>query len=315
MDELTQLRAMRSDIGEPSLDALSPAFRKLDRRMTRAATARARHRRVVAAIAAAAVAVVAVGQGTVAVQAAEVSGVLNAAADETINIVDPVVGPGQFLKVTTKGYGETTTDYEGLAEPLTYWATDTSESYTAYGASGPDVIVRTKGKPENFSSPAAKETAAGWTGEPEIIRDLGAPTTIYDYAAMPRGPRALLEYFDREYNGGSASRDENNWERMLDVLRRGDVPSDLRATLYRAIALLSNVTVGDRRANLDGREGIAIGRTEFLRAGYRQEIIIDPATGQLIGERHISTLSVFGYTAGEVLYSTSVTTQVVDSAP
>jgi hypothetical protein len=172
-----------------------------------------------------------------------------------------------------------------------------------------------------FGTDAKQKVLSGWEAnhQPELVHAVngefyGDPWQQFDIPTLPRDPQALLDWFDRYNNGGGASRAEENWENMVELLRSG-IPADLRASLYKALALLPGVSVGDRTATLDGRTGVAIGRTEWLRGGDRKEIVVDPSTGQLIGEREISLLPVSGFTAGEVIGSTSVTTTVVNSAP
>jgi hypothetical protein len=70
------------------------------------------------------------------------------------------------------------------------------------------------------------------------------------------------------------------------ALRTGVIPADLRAAFYRAAVLIPGVTVVDRQATVDGRTGIAMG-TPSPDGGSRQETIIDPATGLMIGERDV----------------------------
>jgi len=90
----------------------------------------------------------------------------------------------------------------------------------------------------------------------------GEPWVREDLEALPTDAEALLEYFDSQYVGGSASRDEDNFLRMTDVLRSGLVRAELRAGFYGALALIPGVTSTADVANLDGITGIAIGRTE-----------------------------------------------------
>lgn len=59
----------------------------------------------------------------------------------------------------------------------------------------------------------------------------------------------------------------------------------------------------------------AIGPTEMLRGGQRAEIIVDPATGLVIGERQLSTMAVFGFGVDEVLSLTAIETSVAPTAP
>ncbi len=52
----------------------------------------------------------------------------------------------------------------------------------------------------------------------------------------------------------------------------------------------------DEAANLDGRQGVALGMTD--PSGQTEEIIIDPATGAFIGEREVADHgAVMGFTA------------------
>jgi RNA polymerase sigma-70 factor (ECF subfamily) len=70
------------------------------------------------------------------------------------------------------------------------------------------------------------------------------------------------------------------------VLRSGIVPGDLRAALFQAAALTPGVELVDHQANLNGQIGVAVGRYE-PSTGVRQEIIFDPHTGMVIGERDV----------------------------
>jgi len=73
---------------------------------------------------------------------------------------------------------------------------------------------------------------------------------------------------------------------IADGLRTGVVPADLRAALHKAAALIPGVTVGDRRATVDGRTGIAIG-VPSPDGVVRTGIIIDPTSGLVIGEQDV----------------------------
>jgi hypothetical protein len=76
------------------------------------------------------------------------------------------------------------------------------------------------------------------------------------------------------------------------------------------------VQVIDQEATLDGRTGVALGRLDTVN-GTRQEIIVDPDSGQVIGEREVvpNGDTAYGIPAGGVIGWTAVTLSVVDSAP
>lgn len=77
---------------------------------------------------------------------------------------------------------------------------------------------------------------------------------------------------------------------------------------------LRGVRIVDDAATLDGRTGIAIGRHE-ANWMTRQDIIIDPDTGLLIGERRVLTFPQGGMPAGTTISWTAVTTTVAQSVP
>jgi RNA polymerase sigma-70 factor (ECF subfamily) len=101
---------------------------------------------------------------------------------------------------------------------------------------------------------------------------------------------------------------------IADLLRTGMVPADLRAALYKAAALIPGVSVTDGQATLGGRKGIAIGRVEET-SHTRQDIIIDPKTGLLIGERQVLTQAQGPIPAGTATTLTTIGTSVSDTAP
>ena len=133
--------------------------------------------------------------------------------------------------------------------------------------------------------------------------------------SLPRDPTRLLNHIYLVTLGQGVSRDGEALVFIADTLRTGVVPADLRAALYDAAAMIPGVEIIDREANLDGRVGIALGRNETN--GIRQEIIIDPDDGQLIGEREVFTRAnvISGWPAGAPMGYTAVSSSVVNSAP
>jgi hypothetical protein len=307
MDELTLLRTLRNEVTEPSDERLAPARARLEA-MMRGEGRRAKPARtpwILAAAAGAAVLTLVGGNLHMTAQSAEAAAVLRAAAD-SITFTDPTPGPGQYLLSRTRanwavmGMDENgvesarmnlqTLDVYVPFDPADEWVLDRD-----WGDVGPGGIEVTRAHDGHF---------------------YGGPWLTEDLDKLPRGDgQELLAHFDSQYGGGSASRDEDNFVRIVDLLRSGLVPADLRAGLYEALALIPGVNSTDGVANLDGKVGVAIGRTEWLRGGSRQEIIIDPTTGLVIGERHVFTIAAFGFGVNNVTTLTAVETSVVDTAP
>ncbi|SMG29820.1 CU044_5270 family protein [Agreia pratensis] len=248
--------------------------------------------------------------------------VLNSAAIATLGVTDPVVGPGQYLLIQTDavyashgadGNGEITSYLDGYRDEL-YVPADQDDDW---------VWMRYAHTPVQTFGPASEAFAAEMQPlyEDELLRAPagtfygGSPKEISgDYDSLPRDPSQLLQTIYAKTDGQGQSRDGAALVWIADVLRSGTVPADLRAALYQAAAEIPGVTITEQQATLDGTTGIAIGRVETV-TNARQDIIIDPKTGQFIGEREISLDAQNGLPAGTASSSTAVTTTVVDAAP
>jgi hypothetical protein len=260
-------------------------------------------------------------------QAAEV---LRNAAAATIRTSDPVVGPGQYLKIdTTARYGGSAVTADGTQVS---WQEKTGgQVYVPADRNGEWVWNREESVPIEFSSEAAKAEATrlqektpsdmvGIQRAPRGAFHDGEQTLIIggmplDQASgLPRDPQALLDLIQERTKGAGKSPEIKALGTITAALRTGVIPADLRAAFYKAAALIPGVTVADQQATIDGRTGIAIG-IPSLDGGTRQETIIDPATGLLIGERNVLLKDYPGFPAGTITTWTSVQTSVVDSAP
>ncbi|WP_375387588.1 CU044_5270 family protein [uncultured Amnibacterium sp.] len=335
MDELSQVRALNAGPHLPEPAAEAAALARLDAAIDRAARGRRGHvptrRRLRRrrALGGASIAVGALGLATALVLTDVIGltgwrgGASTAAADalhkaaiDTLQLSDPAVGPGQYLEVSTDAVYSATTD-EG-----SYLATQNGQLYIPADRSDdwvwvrdPATVARTFGP---ASERAARQDAGG--GTTEIVRApegafYNGPPQDDGFDALPRDPTRLLNHIYRVTLGAGVSRDGEALVFIADALRTGVVPADLRAAMYRAAAMIPGVEITEREANLDGRTGIAIGRTESN--GIRQELIIDPQNGRLIGEREVVTRAdvIPGFPAGTPMGFTAVTATVVDSAP
>lgn len=265
---------------------------------------------------------------------AEAAEVLNAAADATIRTSDPVVGPGQYLKIDT-----TELTWGGKQMPdgsdLSWQETVSDQLYIPADRNGEWVWDRGERIPLESSSDAAKAAAAeiaqlppkGGLPNPTVGIQRGPGGAFYGQAPMviigtsldeagslPRDPRELLDLIYERTEGAGKTPETEAFATIADGLRTGAVPADLRATMYRAAALIPGVTVSDKQATVDGRTGIAIG-IPHPGGTSRAEIIIDPDSGLVIGEQDVLLQDFPNAPAGTVQAWTSVRTSVVDSAP
>lgn len=342
--ELTLLRRVRDDVDEPTTAALNRGRVALLDTAAPAVGARTakRHRglkragwtglgvAVAGAIAATLVLTNVVGlagwRGGADRAAADT---LAEAAIATITTSDPVVAPGQYLKVATTGVAmASTSSVEHPDHVVSYEIASTDDLYVPADQSDDWVWVRPAPTVyKTFGAESAQvandltaQQAAEFPNGDGTLRAPGgafygspAVVTPNELRAMPRDPYRLLNQIYRVTIGAGNGPDSEAFVYIADTLRSGIVPADLRAALYRAAAMIPGVTVTERQATLDGHVGVAIGITNgpFLR----QDIVIDPLTGLMIGERSVYLKAADGVPAGTVEESTSILTSVVDSAP
>lgn len=283
--------------------------------------------------------------------------VLNAAALAALEVSDPQLSPGQYLRVRTDGSYLTERWLEedvdaarvngvvedlGTIEPQYYMQGEQYEVFLPADRSDSwwwiqcrvtlDQTFGPKSELAAQQDPSFTGEAAGHLQEapgglrkyelPDGESAIGGPVAEYttldgssdDYSQLPLDPRELLNEIYR-FNGDSGqSRDGQALGWIMDTLRLGTVPAEHRAAMYQAAALIPGVTITDNQATLNGTTGIAFGRDE-TNSNVRDEMIIDPTTGQFIGERRIVLEDYGPLAAGSPLGWTAVTTEIVDTAP
>lgn len=262
---------------------------------------------------------------------AEAAAVLEDAAAATIRTADPVVRPGQYLKIETKALYGSSSFADGQQ---IFWHRITADQlYIPADVNDEWVWNREADVPTDTAPEAVKEAArlqptvdptsyaalvgvfrapGGAFGDGEQYTIVGAPQT--DTRDVPRDPTKLLARIYDHTRGAGKDPDLEAFETIIESLRTGIIPADLRAAFYEAAALIPGVDVMDRQATIDGRTGIAIGKAT-PDGGSRQDMIIDPASGMVIGERFVTLKDYPGVPAGTVESWTSLHTSVVDSAP
>ncbi|MFD0207321.1 MULTISPECIES: CU044_5270 family protein [Saccharothrix] len=336
-DELdSALNVLRADV-RPDAPVLAEARAALIATIEQAGPARGKRprrstRRLL--IGAAAVAVLVAGTllaqtvsfGGSAPATAEAVQALDSAAARAIGAVDEPVGPGRYRYVATHAWwmGSTTSrdgrEFAWLAEHLkeTWEPADPRDEWmlrqditgnvqwvvgTAEEADAARVGTDSRWPEGEWRAPCGDffgesgcQDAGSWQ-QPNARWQASLPTdpgALYERLradAPDRGDAAMLTY-------------------AADALRSGLIGKDLRAALYQALTRLPGLEVTERQANLAGRVGIALGVDDGDR---RHDIIIDPETGQFIGERQVVTDWLGEFDTGTVVSFTSVTTGVVDT--
>lgn len=151
-------------------------------------------------------------------------------------------------------------------------------------------------------------------------------------ARQPRDPEALYRSMAeldlppaRRMTKGSdpAAQARAVFARVSSVLMTGIVPSDLRMALYRAARLIPGVVLLDETVVVNGVIGRVVG---LDHAGIREDLIIEPTSGRLLGQREVVTdpgsmpansemRSVVDARRGQVISESSISTEITATVP
>ncbi|KQV75256.1 hypothetical protein ASC61_09715 [Aeromicrobium sp. Root344] len=302
-----------------------------------------RHLRRTLIVAGAVAATVALGLTRIDLGGHEVGGspaaaVLERAADVTITTSDPVVGPGQYLRITTieKGWGQpeiVTSDPDAPppehigegppigsdGKPIVFQTLRTQHMWVPYDRAGTWVFDEESHRLRNISVDGEKyaggEDHHVWTSKGGASTNWHSYSKYQDaswYASLPRDPARLLDTLLKDAHSYDpvehyAALDEA----VTPVLTSGFAPADIRAALFRALAKEPQVRIVGGVTHVDGKAAIA------LRMGYAQELLFDQETGQYIGHqsRNPGFPVIPGVAADDPTSITTVTIDVVDAAP
>lgn len=285
MDELDLLGRFRVEAPEDDADARSAARAALLQTISRAGEARRVRRRVVrrrwAVAAGATVAAVVVA---IAAPALIPGGREASAAAETLRraaraaAVQPhvPVGPGEFVYTQTRAMWQGT--YCGVAEAgsgSSWSATDGTECETRFEDVDREIWIG----PDGAGRIAQTRAGERWDetfGPGELwFEDLaGLPTDVDQL-------RAVIE------ERASQSDNPLGYEIFVvvgDLLRETNPSPELRAALYEVAATIPGIELLGEVTDESGRPGVGVAMSAF---GVRHELIFDPATSAILGERDV----------------------------
>jgi len=257
---------------------------------------------------------------------AEAASLLTHAAD-AIHATDPVAAPGQWWRIESHGtnlLGAATADTTpGTAVETTWLVASSRTQYAAVDGSRPSVfvdsptrVVRKLAGPSSVVAPPLGPTASTWTtglAPADVPASWQSPSPAW-LAALPRDTSALRDRLYADSAGQGRSVDGEAVVYVADLLRSGVVPADLRAALYRVLATVPGVEITSSRATIGDATGVGLGYDEAAD-GTRQEIVVDPTDGELVGERYVAVEALDGIPAGTVTGTTAWTRTLVDEIP
>jgi hypothetical protein len=344
MNDIELLRRFRSDVPPPDEDARSAAFSAMMGRDEVASRRRGQKRsgrrwKVAAAVAAAGLAIaVAIPvllpeghRGAASPAAAAV--LLRAAHVAAQQEGDSPPGPGQFVYTKTKNaYVNDWADAGPNKEGFSVLMPQVREIWI--GTDGSGRILETNGTPQFLSDRDREVWQAA--GQPDLggnktsddsFQPATAPTGgvsataqpsnslfFQDLSGLPTDPSELRGKIEnREIEGGPPGEAET-FTIIGDLLRETYAPPALRAALYEVAAGLPGVELVGNTKDPVGRDGIAVA---YTHDGQRHELIFDPNTSVLLGERYVVTDSGkggFGVEAGTVVgWAAYLSSGIVDS--
>jgi hypothetical protein len=332
MDELDALRAFRAEMPAPPATAQAAA-------RARIATTPRRPRRARRAMLVTAAAVATVGATVAIVSGLDEGHVVPAPATarealrQAADVAERRSGPGiprddQFFYVASEGTELTTAaPTSDRADSYSYLYTKRREIWLSVDRGG--LLRQEQVGPPRWLTPRDRENwikagridESGGAGAGEMqmaaighyfIGDEHLSTAqLRDYDPTPE------ELFDRlrsRVGDRGQSRDGEVFVEIADALREAPQTPRLRATLYRALALVPGVQLlGEVRDRL-GREAIGVAFTEHT--GLRQELLFDAQTAEVLNERQVVAHPVPGLRAapGTVIEDIVYTKRAVTDA-
>lgn len=218
---------------------------------------------------------------------AAVAAVMNNMAEVTIHAADTTLQPGQFLKIVdtrnylttdnqVRGGDVTTSAYRHVVTDVVYVPADRTDDWIV-DATAPIEITSEWGAGasqlrRSVMSDSSLERQA------ELVRLPGSRLTdnpyLYysaaEFAAMPRDPEQLIEWMRTKKNarGGESLA-------ILNALHMGLAPADLRAALFKALALIPGWEITDK-------DGPRVTLTRSLPEEGWQSFVVDTDSGMIV---------------------------------
>jgi hypothetical protein len=122
------------------------------------------------------------------------------------------------------------------------------------------------------------------------MQEANSGRTYAEVANLPADADGVLAWVRKEYGGvGGGTRDGEDqiaFASINAIMREYVLPPAVEAACFQALGKLSGVTLVPDAVNVDGRPALAVARVH--EGWLRDEILLDPETYRLIGERTVA---------------------------
>jgi hypothetical protein len=321
VNELEILQELRDVVPVRDEAAHVTASARLESRLSRPRRERKRWRlpglAFVAAVVAAAIALV-TGLGTAREPDARAAQVLRTAAAQLgTSDVAPTLGPGQYWYVKSVGHSMVTS----VTGSSSFNALTTTVHIEWVGADGSGRIVRTDEDPQFPTAldrqrwvAAGKPPLGGSLDSPQaagsMVFPFGSRSLSYaDVRALPTDPGALAALVEQAAVRNSWSLSWQELDLIGELMRNAPLSPAQGAALYEVAARLPDVQLVGPTTDPSGRPGTGVAVTSN---GQQMELVIDTATGQLLGDRQVDVSTglvsdAMSYVGTGVVSSTTAT--------
>jgi hypothetical protein len=318
MDEILTLRALRAEVPAGDAAARLTAATALGERMRAGSSpARARRRFAIPALAVSAVALAllaSVGVGRDPGTADAAAMVLRQAAQKLGDAPAAPLGAGQYWYVESRGLTLSTGALADDGGSYSALVTTVHKLWIARDGSGR--IVRTDADPQ-WLTPADRERweAAGSpaiaTGsgidEPQAPGSMvfpfgGRSLTYAELRALPSDADLLAPMVEHAAVGKSWSLAWQELDLIAELLRNAPLSPQQGAALYEVASRLPGIELVGPTHDSTGRPGMGIA---VASNGFRQELVLDPASGRLLGEFQTSLEQHGDLAAGTLIEAVS----------
>jgi hypothetical protein len=117
---------------------------------------------------------------------------------------------------------------------------------------------------------------------------------------LRRATHAQLKQFIKQWGSGTLRSAFGGlaFDQIMSTFKEGPLPPKLQSAFYAALALVPGIRQVGAVRDLAGRTG---GAVAFTRHGIRYELIVDAATGVLLGEREWAIARGTGFRQGSAI--------------